>query len=266
MSKCVIINKRNYNIFKEYIENLNIEIIEENNENIEKYDEIYLIKCNTDHLISKYKNKNIIIIYLEQLSIINNLLEVKNLIMNNINVITYNIYNYNLIENKEKIKYVPYIFNEVENNILYNLSKKTSKTYDIAFCGYIEKNTRRYNLIKKLKRKYKINLIKKYGIERDIEIYKAKIFLNIHFKDDYKINENLRCDRLVINNQLLLTENSLCDNLSDLKDLLIIEKYDKLEEKIDDIIKNYDKYYNLYSENLKKLRDSIIINRKKYLL
>jgi hypothetical protein len=61
---------------------------------------------------------------------------------------------------------------------------------------------------------------------------------------------------------MVITENSIDDNELDVKDLLIIEKYDNLVDKVIEVLLNYEKYYNNYESLLLKKKEEIILNRK----
>ena len=71
----------------------------------------------------------------------------------------------------------------------------------------------------------------------------------------------MRCDRWVLSGLLVVSENSLSDELLDLKDCLIIEPYDNLVDKIIDVINNYDVYCQQYKNQLEKNKVNIINQR-----
>ena len=100
-----------------------------------------------------------------------------------------------------------------------------------------------------------------WSTKRDFSISQAKLLLNIHFDDTYNIYEAIRCDRLSLSGMMVVSEDSLNIDLLDTKDLVYFEKYDKLADKVTDILKNYDNYhgefisnYNKTIEDLKKKR------------
>ena len=54
-----------------------------------------------------------------------------------------------------------------------------------------------------------INVIELFGKDRDIELAKCKIILNIHAEDDYKIFESCRCEPWLKLGITVISENSL---------------------------------------------------------
>ncbi len=90
----------------------------------------------------------------------------------------------------------------------------------------------------------KINNICGFNLEdRDIPLFQHKILLNIHFNENYKIYEEIRCTRCTLNNMIVITEES--DNLSEYMyyDKIIEVKYDEIVDKTIEVLENYDDYY-----------------------
>jgi hypothetical protein len=83
-------------------------------------------------------------------------------------------------------------------------------TYDVGFCGDLSSN-RRMSILDSLKDLgYKVNYINNiFGEERDKEIAKCKIILNIHFADDYNIFESARCEPWLAIGVPVISETSL---------------------------------------------------------
>lgn len=104
--------------------------------------------------------------------------------------------------------YVPPVSTE---SFLSKLRKyrEAGQLYDIGFSG--GHSPRRNHIIKCLRdRGYKINYIYDiFGEDRDKELAKCKILLNIHAYDDYKIFENARCEPWLAIKVPVISENSL---------------------------------------------------------
>jgi len=121
--------------------------------------------------------------------------------------------------------HLPYNVNLEETTYLRDLLKKTKKEYDfgiITGCGSKTNNLEELGVKRKevvkylLDNNYKVNIIKAWGQERDIELAKCKIIINIHGQIpghgnwiDSKIFENLRCDRLIAAGFKILSEKVL---------------------------------------------------------
>lgn len=154
----------------------------------------------------------------------------------------------------DNVFYLPYQYCEKEINKLKDFLKENNNIYDIAFCG--SDSLRRNTLLRKLARKYKVQRIRGFGDERDKEIAKAKILLNVHFNDTFKIFESIRCDRWImagmhVISEVSLKEDNVCDfsqditcmdmtsleNITDITGAFLDEK--KIKEKIQERHKLY---------------------------
>ena len=139
--------------------------------------------------------------------------------------------------------------------------KCNKKEFDVCvMSNNTERRIKIYNEI--LKENINIIVIDAWNNIRDEKISKCKILLNIHAGDDYKIFEHLRCDRLVLSGQLIISEKSLSDDLLDIKDLVIMVDDNKLIEKIKEVLENYEEIYNNFINNLNKAKENIIKNRE----
>lgn len=148
-----------------------------------------------------------------------------------------------LDENSIKSTYLPYQEYKPE---IFNFEKK----YDVAIIGLNLKNknkqnTHRNKIYHLLKEKgVKINNVCGFNLEdRDIPLFQHKILLNIHFDENYKIYEEIRCTRCTLNNMIVITEES--DNLSEYMyyDKIIEVKYEEIVDKTIEVLENYDYYY-----------------------
>ena len=163
---------------------------------------------------------------------------------------------YILTENGIDFKYkkiLPYICSSSELLQLQKINENTEKVFDF---GIIKDSSgdityRRQNIVKFLKsNNFSINIIEGWGNNRDNELAKCKIILNIHGHFNNTISmifEHLRCDRLLASGFNILSET--CYNLS----VDFIDKYPNL--KIIDYkdFFNIDKMIDCYNNTLKIL-------------
>ena len=82
------------------------------------------------------------------------------------------------------------------------------KEYDIAFCG--AQSPRRDAILQPLQsRGLRVHNISAWGDERDKEITRCHVLLNIHYADDFNVFESVRCDPLLAAGMPVITETSL---------------------------------------------------------
>ena len=203
--------------------------------------------------------KKLYFINTEQLSRSNFENNLSDIINHGINIIDYSLINIKFLNKNNKniinkpIYYIPYQFNRLEYDIL-NSELKQKKIYDISICS--NNSTRRNYIFTELQKKGLVCVdVKDWGYQRDNIIAQSKVLINIHKEDDFKIYESMRCDRWIFAKMLVITENSYNEESNDLKDLLIIEKYDHLVDKIVDVINNYNFYYGNF---IKQYNNTII--------
>jgi beta-1,4-mannosyl-glycoprotein beta-1,4-N-acetylglucosaminyltransferase len=194
-------------------------------------------KCLTDEeeeIFSKMKKENNIefsFLQLEPLNIPHRLLGVIETLNRNPKYSSYKIYDYSKsnirIMNQHGItncEHLPYNVTDVEKNKLTNLYKETEKIYDF---GFINRTTtmpitppRRNKILEYLiKNGFSVLLISGWGEDRDTELAKCKIILNIHGQISENPNpvpeecsnifEHIRCDRLLESGFQILSEESL---------------------------------------------------------
>jgi len=96
------------------------------------------------------------------------------------------------------------------------LYRGSHQRFDLAFCGGM--SPRRMNILNILiKKGVTINIIsysfnQKWAIERDREIARCRVLLNIHFADDYTVFESVRCDPWLSVGMPVISETSLDDD------------------------------------------------------
>ena len=87
--------------------------------------------------------------------------------------------------------------------------------YDVGFCGYVRTNTvcRRQVILNKLRDAgLSVHFVNKFGLERDKELAKCRVMLNVHFAEDYNIFEQVRCDVWLRAGVPVISETSLDDD------------------------------------------------------
>jgi hypothetical protein len=104
---------------------------------------------------------------------------------------------------------VPVKVCEFYSNWLNERRAALPRTYDVGFCGIL--NKRRLDILTELKRRGKsVRAIHNmYSRARDSELLKCKMFVNIHFTEDYKVWESVRCEPLLHVGAPVVSENSL---------------------------------------------------------
>lgn len=97
--------------------------------------------------------------------------------------------------------------------------RTVGQTYDVGFNGSISK--KRIDILNSIsERGFKVYLINGvFGEERDKELAKCKILLNIHYANDYQVFESARCEPWLAIGVPVISENSLdndprCINVS----------------------------------------------------
>ena len=133
----------------------------------------------------------------------------------------------------------------------YLPSNLVKKIYDIACLGFNSK--KRYHILNQLVKLNTTNLniknIKGFGQIRDDILFKCKILVNVHYADNYKIFEEIRCNRCTFNKMIVISEDSLYTDDYILKDHVIFVPYDKIAETVIDVANNYEKYYEKLFKN-----------------
>ena len=94
-----------------------------------------------------------------------------------------------------------------------------------------------------------------WGDDRDDLIGQSKILVNVHFYDEFKVYESIRCDRWVMNKTMVVSETSLVPDDPVIKYVIFVP-YSRLVRKIVRLISNYDKAHaNLFKNfDLKEIR------------
>jgi len=256
----------NYKVIEDYINSL-----KEMYKIVYTQDIEYVLNCNPkkisyimnivdDRILNKFKNTDVELSFLntEPLSISYNL----DLLKCHINKYPYlKIYDYSfsnlqiILHNNLYGELLEYQIYEKENMLLKDLLINEPKIYDFGIITYgkMETNTvdnslfhKKKNIVNELISKgFKIHIISGWGLERDKELAKCKVILNIHSilgingQMYYsKTFENIRCNRLLDAGFKILSEDSInCNKL--------VKKYGENLKFI-----NYENFKNIeYSED-----------------
>lgn len=176
------------------------------------------------------------------------------------------VFDYDLYQSKldVKINYLPYQLNFDELSKLTKIIKNTDKLYHVAFCSTNQSNKRKaiYNGLQS--RGLKVIDVNGWGEMRDREIASAYILINIHYDVNYQIFEHMRCDRWIMSGMLVVSENSLSDELLDCRDLMICDDYQHIIDKVIDVVEHYQEYYIEYISQLMAKRQPIMNQRQQY--
>jgi len=159
----------------------------------------------------------------------------------NLNYYDYSNSNLKILEEKnitvKNKHYLPYRCGVQELSRLIYLNKNTEKKYDfgIILGAGGTHAIRRQKVIDFLKNNYSVHSIIGWDDERDVELAKCKIILNMHGSCNFidsNIFEHIRCDRLLEAGFNVLSETSYKLDQS------FIDKYKSLK------IINYDDFFN----------------------
>jgi hypothetical protein len=261
--------------FQDYIEifkdSLQTEIILVDNLDLVDYNskDIYFVIGRLPKCAFFRSELKIIYINMEQLSKGNYLLYCQTISKFNIPIINYNEINQSLIPESTLLRYQIQELSSYRDEQMIEFNKESffddDKIYDVSFVGTM--STRRFEILKKLQDDgIKVHIVNKWGEQRDYQIIKSKILLNIHFEEDYKVYESLRCDRYLVNDVIIVSETSILEELLDIKDLLITADYNNLVSKVKDVLENYDQYIHDLKLKKKELLSSIIETRKQNII
>ncbi len=149
----------------------------------------------------------------------------------------YSEINLLVVANELKKIYLPY-------QVHHNEIKNYPKTHDVCII-YPHNSKRRHHIINQLK-DCGIRVDEIYGFlgTRDEKLFRYKILINIHFDEDYNIFEEMRCNRCIMNQMIVISEKSWYDDLHLLRRHFLICDYDKIVDKVKDVIINYNLYYS----------------------
>ena len=260
-----------YRLYEEYITSFKKFIYKYYNKYNINIDIIYL--NNTDFNINSITTLNIVkydkILYSGDISIFNNIYTMfNNIYYINIEQLSKKSY-YTMLTNIDKsIKIIDYS----EENLLY--LKDTYESYlfppyfnyfNINMCEKnidvfsITNNTYRQNIFNQilLNKKYQKSCLENiYGYDRDNIFNKTKIYINIHCSDEHLTMELIRITNLIMRKVIVVTQKSVNTDILFFKEhIIIFNDINDLNYIINDILENYNCYYNTLFKNFEKKID-----------
>ena len=226
------IMKQKYNV--SYVTNIN-------HIQVKKIKKILCINAIYDtELFNRFKNVEIGILNIDSLYIscyLNNILNIVNLYPN-IKIYDYSLANIEVLKQHNiNYGYLEYMHDEAEVEILKEINNQP-KIYDFGIICYtkvISCSKRRKVIVDKIiNNGFTVNVVCGFERERDVELGKCKIILNIHSQShsiETRTFEHLRCNRLLYAGFKILSEVSYLDNDFILKfsNNLKFIKYDDFE-------------------------------------
>lgn len=171
----------------------------------------------------------------------------------------YSITNYNILKGHGfNIRHVPFRLT-IDKIINYRDLNIENKLYDIAFTGQV--GPYRQKILDELSAKGKTVLIleNNYTDSRDIQIGKARLLINIHYNESYKVFESIRCEPWLSSGFPVLSETSLDDDPR-----ATTASYDNLVEKACEMINTIKKQYMLINTKIVFYCDIDIRNPRNY--
>jgi hypothetical protein len=193
------------------------------------------------HLKNSMSNENQILFMTEQLTSNDTNFYYNQLSQNFIKEIwTFSSYNVEMLKkhNILKAKYIKMdVWDEYRTKLL---SYNPDNTYDYDVCVVGWMSARREEIVNQLVSKgVKVKVIgynnTLFGDERDKVIRKSKILLNIHYSDEFFCFEQIRCFPFISVGHVVVSETS-----HDVVDSVIFADYDKLSDKVIEVLKNFD--------------------------
>lgn len=180
--------------------------------------------------------ENVYILNVEQLSIQSNIDNIMN-IPANIKLIDYSFSNIEYLKQlKRSYNYLPYQVNESE---IFDYPK----IHDVVSIGW--ESEYRFNIRNQLLQKnIQVNHINGlFAGERDQLLFKHKILVNVHYKEEYKVFEEMRCNRCIFNKMIVITEKSVYNENNRLKKYMIECEYSEIPDMVEKVLTSYDYYY-----------------------
>lgn len=180
--------------------------------------------------------QNVYILNVEQLSNQTNMDNIMNLPAN-IKVIDYSFSNIEILKQLNRsYHYLPYQVNESE---IFD----HSKIHDVVSIGW--ESVRRLHIRNQLLQKniQVKHLDRVFGKERDQVLFKYKILVNVHYKEEYKVFEEMRCNRCIFNKMIVITEKSIYNENNRLRKHMIECEYSEIPDMVEKVLSSYDYYY-----------------------
>jgi hypothetical protein len=155
-----------------------------------------------------------------------------------------------LLKHGIKAYYLPYIPN---NNEIYNYEK----IHDccIVSLPIYPRRSAIVNMNNKI-----TNIANSWGKERDDYLFRHKILVNIHVDYNFRVFEEIRCNRSIYNKMIIITEKSETDLYCPYKNNMIECDYDDIPKMVDEVLNNYEFYHQKLFGNfdIDKIKDTYI--------
>lgn len=204
---------------------------------------IFLQNVNNNFYIENSNRENLYLINTEQLSSEATRYQINNY-SSKLIIIDYSLSNLKYYDKKFEKYLLPY---QINYNEIYN----EYKNKNICIIGLLDNIPfNRQNIINLLKeRDINVDIITGFNKDRDNELFKYKIILNISFFDNYKIFESFRCDRCIYNKMIIISD--MKDDIEDyyLYKHIIFVNYNEIVDTVINVINNYEYYYNKLFSN-----------------
>jgi hypothetical protein len=149
----------------------------------------------------------------------------------------------------------------------YPIQKQLSKLHkSIDYLALVNHDYRPKFIEKRLPNiKDKIhNFLGHFGEDRRTILTTTKIMINIHTGPNFRVGELFRINEAISHKVIVISQNCYRNNLLSLSDYIIFCNDDEIERTCQDVLNNYDMYYNKFfeGENLSRL-ENIISDIKK---
>jgi len=286
--KNIIVYTSSINVLEDYIDSLQFfdSIIEiENLDHSTLHDSNNLLFFTQMWFIPLLKNNylqiencldRIFFINVEMLTEKNRSNQVQQLLENRIKILDYSLTNVHIMRKMiecynipypHEIHHLPYQYNNTEVLHFTNHSRKYE--YDVGIINAYpntdsgENTSRRTKIFEKLQQEPTINCLNiiGWGRDRDREISKCRIIVNVHHFDCFNIFEDIRCARLVFANKLIVSEPNLNNDLVDLKEFIHWSEFDDIVSKVKHVLEHFHEYQNELEKTTKENITHIIDNR-----
>ena len=202
-------------------------------------DMIYLFALDIPQwVLSQRQHVSIVYMNTEQLTKPDREIQVSDYLSIGITVIDYDLYQsqwFHSHPNSKHHLYLPVLPTPLEKWVMQ------PKRFQVGICAILA-SERRLRICQLL-HQHGINIINihRWGDERDCLLGQCQIIINIHYDEDYKIFEHLRCDRWLMSGAIVLSETSLNDDSLDVAPLLHFSSYENMLQTVVHMLQNYDK-------------------------
>ena len=156
-----------------------------------------------------------------------------------------------------KIQLLPYQYNAVENNMI-KANKDMVYDFDV---GIINATTyKRKEILELMKTKpWTTTNITGCRIDRDKQVRKCKIILNIHNFSIFDAFEHVLCDKLIFADKLIISDTSYKQTLMDIYPFVIFTEHESIINTTQNVLNNFDKLQH----NMECLPKQTVIDDRK---